>query len=58
MVFAALPRATHQRLLDAGAVYHLWDGPLDGPGDEMVTARFVCDWSISRDEITAFLNLL
>lgn len=58
MVFAALPRSTHKRLMDAGAVYHLWDGPLEGPDDEPVTARFVCDWSISRDEITAFLNLL
>jgi threonine aldolase len=58
MVFAALPRSTHKRLMEAGAVYHLWDGPLEGPEDDPVTARFVCDWSISRDEITAFLNLL
>ncbi|MEL0437590.1 threonine aldolase family protein [Phycobacter sp. K97] len=58
MAFAALPRSTHKRLMEAGAVYHLWDGPLEGPEDDPVTARFVCDWSISRDEITAFLNLL
>ncbi|WP_281708356.1 threonine aldolase family protein [Phaeobacter italicus] len=58
MIFAALPRATHQRLFDAGAVYHLWDGDLDGPADETVTARFVCDWSIGDDQIEGFLNLL
>ena len=58
MVFAALPRAMHKRLMEAGAVYHLWDGPPEGPEDDPVTARFVCDWSISREEITAFLNLL
>ena len=58
MIFAALPRATHQKLFDAGAVYHLWDGDLDGPADETVTARFVCDWSIGDDQIEGFLNLL
>ncbi|AHD08665.1 threonine aldolase family protein [Phaeobacter gallaeciensis] len=58
MIFAALPRATHQRLFDAGAVYHLWDGTLDGAAEEEVTARFVCDWSIGDDQIDAFLALL
>ncbi|MFV1465363.1 low specificity L-threonine aldolase [Phaeobacter sp. JH20_36] len=58
MIFAALPRATHQRLFDAGAVYHLWDGGLEGAADEEVTARFVCDWSIEDDQIDAFLALL
>lgn len=58
MIFAALPRATHQRLFDAGALYHLWDGGLEGPNDEPVTARFVCDWSISSAQIEAFLALL
>jgi threonine aldolase len=58
MIFAALPRATHQKLFDAGAVYHLWDGGLEGPADELVTARFVCDWSIPAAQIEAFLALL
>ncbi|KXF91143.1 threonine aldolase family protein [Phaeobacter inhibens] len=58
MIFAALPRATHQRLFDAGAVYHLWDGTLDGAAEEAVTARFVCDWSVGDDQIDAFLALL
>ncbi|UWQ75928.1 low specificity L-threonine aldolase [Leisingera sp. M658] len=58
MIFAALPRSTHQRLFAAGAVYHLWDGPLHGPEQELVTARFVCDWSVTEEQISAFLNLL
>ncbi|APG47765.1 threonine aldolase family protein [Phaeobacter porticola] len=58
MIFAALPRATHQKLFDAGAIYHLWDGGLEGPPEEEITARFVCDWSISNDEIDAFVALI
>lgn len=58
MIFAALPRATHQRLFEAGAAYHLWDGGIEGPGDELVTARFVCDWSTQEQQIEAFLALL
>ncbi|MEX0305504.1 MAG: low specificity L-threonine aldolase [Leisingera sp.] len=58
MIFAALPRAKHRALFEAGAAYHLWDGGLDGPEEEKVTARFVCDWSIPDEQIQAFLNLL
>lgn len=58
MIFASLPRASHQRAFDAGASYHLWDGPLEGPKDEMVGARFVCDWSINTAQIDQFLALL
>ncbi len=58
MIYAALPRRVHQRLHDAGAVYHLMSGPLVGDADEMVVMRLVCDWSISHDQIDAFLALL
>ncbi|NIZ61731.1 low specificity L-threonine aldolase [Sedimentitalea sp. CY04] len=58
MIFASLPRASHQRAFDAGASYHLWDGPLEGLGDEMIGARFVCDWSISAAQIDQFLALI
>ena len=58
MIFASLPRASHQRAFDAGASYHLWDAPLQGPGDERIGARFVCDWSISREQIDQFLALI
>ncbi|WP_424984864.1 threonine aldolase family protein [Microbulbifer sp. S227A] len=59
MIFAALPRAAHRRLHEAGAVYHLWDGTLDGADpDELLTARLVCDWSISNAQIDRFLAVL
>ncbi|EBA15802.1 L-threonine aldolase, low-specificity, putative [Roseobacter sp. SK209-2-6] len=58
MIFAALPRAKHQALFEAGAAYHLWDGVLEGPAEELITARFVCDWSIPEEEIQKFLSLL
>ena len=59
MIFAALPRATHQRLMAAGAQYHLWAGALDGGDrDEMLTARLVCDWSASDADTDAFLSHL
>jgi threonine aldolase len=58
MIFARLPRATHQRLRAAGAAYALYEGPLEtGPEDEPLMARFVCDWSVGEDEIDRFLDL-
>ena len=47
-----------QDLFAAGAIYHLWDGLLQGPEHELVTARFVCDWSVPDEDIRAFLSLL
>lgn len=54
MIYTRFPRSTHQRLHEAGAKYYL-KGSLDGPAEEMVGARLVCDWSIGRDRIDAFL---
>lgn len=45
VIFAQAPRALHQRLHAAGAQYYL-HGALDGAADELLQARFVCDWSI------------
>ena len=59
MIFARLPRATHRRLQDAGAVYSIEEGdPESGPDDTELTGRFVCDWSIPLQEIDRFLQLL
>ncbi len=59
MIFAALPRAAHRRLHEAGAKYYVWAGSLDGHDpDEMLTARLVCDWSIGPERIDAFLALI
>ena len=58
MVFATLPRATHKRLHEAGAVYYIWSGELEGDDpSEPLAARLVCDWSISHDQIDQFLAL-
>lgn len=59
IVFARLPRATHRRLFEAGANYHLWDGTLEsGPEDGPIAARFVTDWSARNEDIDSFLSLL
>lgn len=56
MIFARLPRTTHQRLHAAGAVYGLVEGPLDtGDPDEPLLCRLVTDWSITHDQIDAFI---
>jgi len=58
MIFVRLPRATHQRLRAAGAVYGLYEGPLEeGPAQEPLLARLVCDWSVSEDAIDRFLTI-
>lgn len=58
MIFASLPRATHQRLKAGGAQYGLYEGPLEtGDPDEPLLMRLVCDWSITEEQIDAFLSL-
>ena len=47
MIFATLPRATHDRLFAAGAEYYLWNSTLEGAApDAALAARLVCDWSL------------
>ncbi|MCE8538678.1 low specificity L-threonine aldolase [Ruegeria pomeroyi] len=59
IVFASFPRATHRRLMGAGASYHLWGAELEGADEsEMLACRMVCDWSIGTDQIDQFLSLL
>ncbi|MEX0337551.1 MAG: low specificity L-threonine aldolase [Arenibacterium sp.] len=59
MIFAEFPRAAHQRLHDAGAVYYVWSGSLEGADpDELLAARLVCDWSCSEENIDCFLSIL
>lgn len=63
-VFAAWPKAGHARARAAGAQYYLWsfDDPaaatLEGPGDDPVPARLVCDWSAREEDIDRFLALV
>ncbi|MBI1417798.1 MAG: low specificity L-threonine aldolase [Limimaricola sp.] len=59
MAFARFPRHVHQRLFAAGAVYSMYDDAVeDGPPDELLLARLVCDWSMSPGNIDRFLQLL
>jgi len=59
IVFCRFPRAAHQRLHDAGAVYYVWSGELEGDDPaEMLEARLVCDWSLSNEQIDQFISLI
>lgn len=56
MIFVDFPRAIHQRLHAAGAVYNIMAGSLEGTDpNEMLTARLVCDWSATKDGVAQFL---
>jgi len=58
MIFASLPRRIHKVLIAAGANYDL-HGKLDsGSDDDLMTARFVCDWSTTDEAINTFETLL
>ena len=59
-VFAAFPRAGHRRAFDGGAAYYLWpfDQPLDGPDDEVLSARLVCSWSTTEADTDRLLGLI
>ncbi len=58
MAFPRLTRATHRRLHEAGAIYHIWDGTLEGDDpEELLTARLVCDWSLPEAEIDRFCEI-
>ncbi|PQO22594.1 low specificity L-threonine aldolase [Rhodobacteraceae bacterium WD3A24] len=60
MVFAAFPRAAHLRAREAGAAYYLWPfgQSLDGPAETPLSARLVCSWATTREDIDRFLGLL
>jgi len=59
IIFASWSRAGHKRLHDAGAQYYIWEGSLDGDDPEQIlTARLVCDWSASAENVNRFLQLI
>lgn len=59
-VFGAWPREGHRRAQKAGAQYYLWpmDQTLEGPGETPLSARLVCSWCTTDEEIDAFLALV
>ncbi len=60
MMFVNMPRQVHQSLHDAGANYYFWPGDqsLDGPANEMLSCRLVCNWSTTDEEIDRFLKIV
>ena len=58
MIFCQMTRGTHRRLHDAGAMYYLLSGSLEGPDDELLPARLVCDWSITHELIDQFIHIV
>lgn len=59
LTFARLPAAAHAAAFARGAAYHLWGDSLDGaPLDQMIGARFVCDWTTSDADIDALIDAL
>lgn len=60
MVFPSLPRALHRKARAAGAQYHVWPGDqsLDGPDEDPVSARLVCSWCTTEEDVDAFLAAL
>ncbi len=57
MVFTRFPRSVHQKLQADGAKYYVLDGDVfNGPTDEKLGARLVCDWSMSGALIDQFLS--
>lgn len=58
MVFCGWNRGGHKSAQAAGAQYYIGphDQTLDGPDDEVVTARLVCNWATTDDDIDRFLT--
>ena len=55
MLFPRFARRIHRTLAEAGSKYARHAG-LEGPEEEMISCRLVCDWSIGRDQIDQFLG--
>ena len=60
IVFAHWPRKGHVAAHNAGAQYYIWpDGQsLDGPDDNTISARLVCNWASTDAEIDQFINTI
>ena len=60
MIFAQWSRGEHRRILDNGAAYYLWPhtAELDGPAEDTVACRLVCNWATTSTDVDAFLDLV
>lgn len=59
-VFAGFPRKAHKSVQEAGAHYYFWPGnqTLEGPEEETLTARLMCSWSTTEEEVDRFIDLV
>ncbi|MFD1911696.1 threonine aldolase family protein [Halodurantibacterium flavum] len=59
-VFASWPRGGHRKAQEAGAAYYFWpfNQSLDGPDHEPLSARLVCSWSTTDQDVDRFLELI
>ena len=57
MIFARMPRETHRRAQEGGAIYGI-NGSLDGENDEILSCRLVSDWSNTQAACDALFKLL
>ncbi len=59
-VFASWPRGGHRRAQEGGANYYFWpfNQSLQGPDDALLSARLVCSWSTTDEDVDRFLNLI
>jgi threonine aldolase len=59
-VFASWHRAGHRAAMAAGAHYYLWppSQSLEGPDEEPLSARLVCNWATTPAEVAQFVGVL
>ena len=56
LIFVRFSRKLHQRLHEAGVIYYIYDGDHEtGDPDEILTGRFVCDWSMTEATVDQLL---
>lgn len=57
MLFFTAPRSVHGKLRESGATYYNFppDTNPEGPGDEPLTGRLVCNWQTTTQDLHDFL---
>lgn len=59
IIFANWPRAGHRKAKQAGAQYSLGFGQsLEGDDNQLLSARLVCNWATSDDDIARFVKAI
>ncbi|MEM6896727.1 MAG: beta-eliminating lyase-related protein [Pseudomonadota bacterium] len=58
MLFVRFARALHRKLRAEGAAFYSYGDAENGPDDEPLLARLVCDWSATAENTDRFVNIL